>query len=81
MSITSKLALVAALSTLVAAPAFAIDQQASLEALEQVAPHTGVSGAYASVDRAPRAQVREFRSHRIAQPAYGLGDFQSVGGH
>jgi hypothetical protein len=45
MSIKSKLAVIAALTTLVAAPAFAIDQQASTEA---ALDNPGVYGAHAS---------------------------------
>ena len=74
MSIKSKLALVAALTTLIAAPAFAIDQQASDEARGQVQVQTQTnlpSGAYAS---APRGERR-------AQPATQGQDFQSVGSH
>jgi len=72
MSIKSKLALVAALTTLVAAPAFAIDQQASEAALDNPAQvqATVPSGAYASA-----------RSERFVQPAPQTTDFQSVGSH
>ena len=45
MSIKSKLAVIAALTPLVAAPAFAIDQQASTEA---ALDNPGVYGAHAS---------------------------------
>jgi hypothetical protein len=78
MSIKSKLALVAVLTTLVAAPAFAIDQQASTEAaLDNPArvQATVPAGAYASA--APR--------ERFVQPTIQLGtqaqDFQAVGSH
>jgi hypothetical protein len=79
MSIKSKLALVAVLTTLVAAPAFAIDQQASTEAaLDNPArvQATVPAGAYASA--APRGE-------RFVQPTIQLGtqaqDFQAVGSH
>jgi|HubBroStandDraft_1064217.scaffolds.fasta_scaffold170849_2 hypothetical protein len=76
MSIKSKLALVAVLTTL-AAPAFAIDQQASTEAaLDNQVQATVPAGAYASA--APRGE-------RFVQPTIQLGtqaqDFQSVGSH
>jgi hypothetical protein len=47
MSIKSKLAVIAALTTLVAAPAFAIDQQASEAALDNPAQVSNTAGAYA----------------------------------
>jgi hypothetical protein len=81
MSIKSKLALVAALTTLVAAPAFAIDQQASTEAgLDNQANwHATVpSGAYASAQRAPRADRFVVPSIEYSTPSQ---DFQAVGSH
>jgi len=79
MSIKSKLALVAVLSTIVAAPAFAIDQQASTEAgLESQTQLSAPAGAYASVQTAPRAE-RFVRP--IAQPTVQTQDFQAVGSH
>ena len=77
MSIKSKLALVAALTTLVAAPAFAIDQQASTEAgLDNPAAVEGTvpAGAYASA--APRGE--RFLAPSIEQTNV---DFQAVGSH
>ena len=79
MSIKSKLALVAARATLVAAPAFAIDQQTSTEAgLDNPArvQATVQSGAYASAERAPRAE--HFSQPSIEQSNV---DFQAVGSH
>jgi hypothetical protein len=75
MSINSKLALVAVLTSL-AAPAFAADQQGSLEALDRYAPAqiTTINGAYASVDRAPRG-------NQVAQPEAAQSDFQATGSH
>ena len=79
MSIKSKLALVAVLSTIVAAPAFAIDQQASTEAgLDNPARVSAPAGAYASVQAAPRGE-RFVRP--IVQPTVQTQDFQSVGSH
>ncbi len=73
MSIKSKLALVAALATLIAGPAFAIDQQASDEARDRAPIQAGVpSGAYASAQPSPRAE-------RFVQPTLQTQDFQSVG--
>jgi hypothetical protein len=76
MSIKSKLALVAALTTLVAPPAFAIDQQGSTEAQQARVQATVQSGAYASAERAPRAE-------RFSQPSIEQSnvDFQAVGSH
>jgi hypothetical protein len=78
MSINSKLALVATLTTLIAAPAFAADQQASEASLDRVQAQTTVtSGAYASAQKAPRAQAWV--------PAQGQNegviDFQAAGSH
>jgi len=71
MSIKSKLAVIAALTTLVAAPAFAIDQQGSTEAaLENQVQATAPAGAYASA--APRGE-------RFVQPTVQSQDFQAVG--
>ena len=79
MSIKSKLALVAALTTLVAAPAFAIDQQASTEAgLDNPARVTAPVGAYASAQRAPRAE--RFVVPSIEHSTQSQ-DFQAVGSH
>ncbi|HLH93318.1 MAG TPA: hypothetical protein VKX28_33245 [Xanthobacteraceae bacterium] len=74
MSVNSKLALVAALTTLVAAPAFAIDQQASTEASQAQVQTTVPAGAYASAQRAPRAE-------RFVAPSINQSnvDFQAVG--
>ena len=74
MSIKSKLALVAALTTLVAAPAFAIDQQASTEASQTRVQATVPAGAYASA--APRGE--RFVAPSIEQSNV---DFQAVGSH
>ena len=74
MSINSKLALVAALTTLVAAPAFAIDQQASTEASQVRIEATVPAGAYASA--APRGE--RFVAPSIEQSNV---DFQAVGSH
>ncbi len=76
MSTKSKLALVAVLTTLVAAPAFAADQQVSTEAALDRAPAqvTIQSGAYASAEKAPRAA-------NWTQPSLQTQDFQSVGSH
>ena len=75
MSIKSKLAVVAALTTLVAAPAFAIDQQVSTEAgLDNPARVQATVPAYASAQRAPRAE-------RFVQPSTQSVDFQAVGSH
>jgi hypothetical protein len=77
MSIKSKLAVVAALSTLIAAPAFAIDQQTSTEAgLDNPAgvQTTVPAGAYASA--APRGE--RFVAPSIEQTNV---DFQAVGSH
>jgi hypothetical protein len=87
MSIKSKLALVAALTTLVAAPAFAIDQQTSTEAgldnpaqvqatVQSGAYASAQPGAYASAERAPRAA--HFSQPSIEQSNV---DFQAVGSH
>ena len=77
MTIKSKLALVATLSTLIAAPAFAADQQSSTEAGNRAPAQVTIqSGAYASAERAPRAAHWE-RSDVQVQG----GDFQSVGSH
>ncbi len=78
MSIKSKLALVAALTTLIAAPAFAADQQASTEAaLDRAPAQVGIqSGAYASAERTPRA------THVVrpsVQTQTQTEDFQAVG--
>jgi hypothetical protein len=75
MTLKSKLALVATLSTLIAAPAFAVDQQASEAALDRAPGQVTIqSGAYASAQKAPRAQNWE-------RPAVQsqTEDFQAVG--
>ncbi|HLH93320.1 MAG TPA: hypothetical protein VKX28_33255 [Xanthobacteraceae bacterium] len=74
MSINTKLALVAALTTLVAAPALAIDQQASTEASQTQIQSTVPAGAYASA--APRGE-------RFIAPTieHSNVDFQAVGSH
>jgi hypothetical protein len=77
MSIKSTLAVVATLTTLIAAPAFAIDQQASTEAgLDNPArvQATVPAGAYASA--APRGE--RFVAPTIEQSNV---DFQAVGSH
>ena len=80
MSIKSKLALVAALTTLVAAPAFAIDQQASTEASQVRVQATVPAGAYAAAPRGER-----FVQPAIVQPTIQSGTasqyFQAVGSH
>jgi hypothetical protein len=79
MSIKSKLALVAALTTLIAAPAFAVDQQASTEAADRAPAQVSIpSGAYASAQK----DERGVRSERPAiQLRTQTEDFQSVGSH
>jgi hypothetical protein len=79
MSIKSKLVLVAALTTLIAAPAFAADQQASTEATDRAPAQVSIpSGAYASAQRVERG-VRWERPAVEVQTQ--TGDFQSVGSH
>jgi len=73
MSTKSKLALVATLATLIAAPAFAIDQQASDEARNQV---NALSGAYGSAQTAPRA-VHAW--HPVQSQGNVQIDFQATG--
>jgi hypothetical protein len=82
MSTKSKLALVAALVTLVAAPAFAADQQASEAALDRIQTNLP-SGAYASVNQAPRAERAWQPEIRNQGNALGNAtvDFQATGGH
>jgi hypothetical protein len=78
MSTKSKLALIAALTTLIAAPAFAFDPQASTEAGNRV--QVGISsGAYASAQKAPRATRSTVRP--AAQLHTQTEDFQAVGSH
>jgi len=78
MSIKSKLALVAALTTLIAAPAFAADQQASTEGADRAPAQVGISsGAYASAQKTERG----VRYERLALQVQTRGDFQSVGSH
>jgi cytochrome c5 len=78
MTIKSKLALVATLATLIAAPAFAADQQASEAALDRAPAQVTIqSDAYASAEKAPRG-------HHIVRPAASqteTQDFQAVGSH
>lgn len=77
MTIKSKLALVATLSTLIAAPAFAIDQQGSTEAGDRAPAQVTVqSGAYASAQK-------NIRAEHVVRPALQTqtGDFQAVGSH
>ena len=84
MSIKSKLALVAALTTLVAAPAFAIDQQGSTEAQQTQVQATVQSGAYASAQRGAYASAeRAPRAEHFSQPSIEQSnvDFQAVGSH
>ena len=79
MSIKSKLALVAALTTLVAAPAFAFDQQTSTEGGDRAPAQVTIpSGAYASAQKAERG-VRWERP--AIQVRTQTEDFQSVGSH
>jgi len=79
MSINSKLALVAALTTLIAAPAFAIDQQASTEAGNRApAQVTNLSGAYASAQKAPQGTRWERPAIQVQTQS---NDFQAVGSH
>ena len=81
MSIKSKLALVAALTTLIAAPAFAFDQQASTEAGNRAPAQAGLqlqSGAYASAQKVERGARWERPTIQV-QPQGE--DFQSVGSH
>ena len=79
MSIKSKLALVAALSTLIAAPAFAIDQQASTEAGDRAPAQVTIqSGAYASAQKGERGIRWERPAVRVQTQTE---DFQAVGSH
>jgi len=79
MSIKSKLALVATFTTLIAAPAFAFDQQASTEAGDRAPAQVSLpSGAYASAQKVERG-VRSQRP--TIQLQTQTGDFQSVGSH
>jgi len=78
MSIKSKLALVATLTTLIAAPAFAADQQASTEAADRAPAQVGISGAYASAQKVERGVRAEKPALQIQTQT---GDFQSVGSH
>ena len=77
MSIKSKLALVATLTTLIAVPAFAADQQASTEASDRAPAQVSIpSGAYASAqknERGVRAERPALHTQTQSQ------DFQSVG--
>jgi hypothetical protein len=79
MSIKSKLALVATLSTLIAAPAFAFDQQASTEAGNRAPTQAGLqSGAYASAQKLERGTRWERPAIQVQTQTE---DFQSVGSH
>jgi hypothetical protein len=79
MSIKSKLALVAALTTLIAAPAFAADQQASTEASDRAPAQVSIqSGAYASAQKFERGVRAERPAPQVQTQSE---DFQSEGSH
>ena len=79
MSIKSKLALLATLTTLIAAPAFAADQQASTEAADRAPASVSIpSGTYASAQKAERGVRSERPTLHIQTQTQ---DFQSVGSH